>query len=364
MELTLGRTLIALSDYPQAVAHLRTAQALAQQSTGAGSAPALEAASMLGQALSGAGQSREAERVLRAGMAQAARGNAKQQSLGNDMRARLAWALRDQGRTLEALAESRHAYVAALANVATTAERRIDAGNSYAGMLAENGQLAPAIALQRSLLRERIGVRGPEHPLVLSMRNSLAVFLLMQRDFAAAEAELAPLLRITRKLYGDAAADTLMVEGNLADTLRQQGKLAEAGPHYRAAMERARAAFGDDARATITYRSNHAFWLLDAGQEASLAEQRACLASSLRVLGRAHPQTAEILRGMSEAERRLGQIAAARDHAQQALQMLTGIYGDAEEPLLAARQTLALAAAAEAVPATSSAETTTAFAQR
>ncbi|NHF67774.1 protein kinase domain-containing protein [Xanthomonas hortorum] len=365
VELTLGRTLIALSDYPQAVAHLRTAQALAQQSTGAGSTPALEAASMLGQALSGAGQSREAERVLRAGMAQAARGNAKQQSLGNDMRARLAWALRDQGRMLEALAESRHAYVAALANVATTAERRIDAGNSYAGMLAENGQLAPAIALQRSLLRERIGVRGPEHPLVLSMRNSLAVFLLMQRDFAAAEAELVPLLRITRKLYGDNAADTLMVEGNLADTLRQQGKLAEAGPHYRAAMERARAAFGDDARATITYRSNHAFWLLDAGQvQASLVEQRACLASSLRVLGRAHPQTAEILRGMSEAERRLGQTAAARDHAQQALQMLTGIYGDAEEPLLAARQTLALAAAAKAMPAISSAETTTAVAQR
>lgn len=53
-----------------------------------------------------------------------------------------------------------------------------------------------------------------------------------------------------------------------------------------------------------------------------------------------------------------------RDHAQQALQMLTGIYGDAEEPLLAARQTLALAAAAKAVPATSSAETTTAVAQR
>lgn len=153
VELTLGRTLIALSDYPQAVAHLRTAQALAQQSAGAGSTPALEAASMLGQALSGAGQAREAERVLRAGMAQAARGNAKQQSLGNDMRARLAWALRDQGRMLEALAESRHAYVAALANVATTAERRIDAGNSYAGMLAENGQLAPAIACSAAAAR-------------------------------------------------------------------------------------------------------------------------------------------------------------------------------------------------------------------
>ncbi|MFC7520009.1 tetratricopeptide repeat protein [Xanthomonas populi] len=72
------------------------------------------------------------------------------------------------------------------------------------------------------------------------MRNSLAVFLLMQRDFAAAETELASLLRVTRKLYGDNAADTLMVESNLAGTLRQQGKLADAGPHCRAAMERAR----------------------------------------------------------------------------------------------------------------------------
>ncbi|MFC7520010.1 tetratricopeptide repeat protein [Xanthomonas populi] len=73
--------------------------------------------------------------------------------------------------------------------------------------------------------------------------------------------------------------------------------------------------------------------------DASLAEQRAALASSLRVLGRAHPQTAEILRGMSEAERRLGQSVASRDHAEQALQILTGIFGNAEEPLRAAGQT-------------------------
>ncbi|NIJ78425.1 non-specific serine/threonine protein kinase/serine/threonine-protein kinase [Xanthomonas campestris] len=365
VELTLGRTLIALGDYPQAMLHLRTAQALAQQHTGAASVPALEAACMLGQALVGAGKANEGEQALRQGMAQAARGNAEQQALGNEMRARLAWALRDQGRMADAMAESRHAYVAALANAATTADQRIDAGNVHAGILADVGQLVPAIALQRSLLRERIAMRGPEHPLVLSMRNSLAVFLLMQRDFAAAEAELASLLRLTRKLYGDNAADTLMVESNLAHALRQQGKLAEAGPHYRATLERASALFGDDAPATITYRSNHAFWLLDDGQlDASLAEQRAALATSLRVLGRAHPQTAEILRGLSEAERRLGQMAAARDHAEQALQILTGIYGDAEEPLRAVRQTLALVAPAKALPATSSVETTTSVAQR
>ncbi|MCT8360589.1 serine/threonine-protein kinase [Xanthomonas citri pv. anacardii] len=218
------------------------------------------------------------------------------------------------------------------------------------------------IALQRSLLRERMAMRGPEHPLVVSMRNSLAVFLLMQRDFAGAEAELVPLLRVTRTLYGESAADTLMIEGNLAGALRQQGKVAEAGPYYRRALERARAAFGNDAPATIAYRSNHAFWLLDDGQvEASLAEQRAALTASERVLGRAHPQTAEILRGMSEAERRLGQTMAARDHAQQALQILTGIFGDADAPLRAARQTLA-----SATPTADSreAETTTSVAQR
>ncbi|KTF30358.1 hypothetical protein LMG919_21245, partial [Xanthomonas vesicatoria] len=91
----------------------------------------------------------------------------------------------------------------------------------------------------------------------------------------------------------------------------------------------------------------------------SLAEQRAALATSERVLGHAHPQTAEILRGMSEAERTLGQTAAARAHAQQAVQVLTGIFGDAEAPLRAARQTLALAE-----PAASSVEATTAVARR
>ncbi|WP_184650833.1 protein kinase domain-containing protein [Xanthomonas euroxanthea] len=365
VELTLGRTLIALADYPQAAAHLRTAHALAQRSKGAASLQALQAASMLGQALTGAGKAGEAEQALRRGMAQAAHGNARQQALGNEMRAWLAWTLRGQGRMRDALMEGRHAYVAAVANTSTTADQRIDAGNVYAGILADVGQLTPAIALQRSLLRERVAAHGPDHPLVVPMRNSLAMFLLMQRDFAAAETELAALLRVTGKLYGDNAADTLMVEGNLAHALRQQGKLAEAGPHYRAAMERARTVFGDDAQATITYRSNHALWLLDAGQvDAALAEQRASLASSLRVLGRAHPQTAEILRGMSEAERRLGQRAAARAHAQQALQILTGIYGDAEEPLRAARLTLAQVTPASAPPATASAPNTAAVAQR
>ncbi|WP_184620821.1 serine/threonine-protein kinase [Xanthomonas sp. 3058] len=363
VELTLGRSLIAMSDYSHAVTHLRTALALAQPQAGEVSLPMLEATSMLGQALSGAGNSHEAERVLRDGIGQAAGGTVQQQAMGNAMRARLAWVLRDQGRMTEALAQGRHAYVAALANAATTADQRVDAGHVYAGMLADTGQLLPAITLQRGLLRERIALRGPEHPLTLAMRNSLAVFLLRQRNFSAAEAELAPLLGVMRTLYGEHAADTLMVQANLADALRQQGKLAEAGAHYRAAMERARAAFGSDAPATIAYRSNHAFWLLDDGQvEAALDEQRAALAASLRGLGRAHPQTAEILRGMSEAERRLGQTVAARDHARQALQILTGIFGDAEEPLRAARQTLALIEPIKTLPAGAPAGTQTAAA--
>ncbi|MFC0154779.1 tetratricopeptide repeat protein [Xanthomonas dyei] len=360
VEKTLGGTLIALADFPQAVLHLRTAHALAQQSMGAGSRPALKTASMLGQALRGAGKRNEAVQVLRQGIAQAERGDLQQQAIGNEMRAWLGWTLRDQGRMAEAMTESRRAYVAALANPATSADQRIDAGNVYAALLADSGQLLPAIALQRSLLRERSALHGAEHPLVLAMRNSLSVYLLMQRDFAGAEAELAPLLQINRRLYGSNAMDTLMVEANLAGALRQQGKVAEAGPYYREALERTRAVFGDDAPATISMRSNHAFWLLDAGQAAaSLAEQRAALATSLRVLGRAHPQTAEILRGMSEAERTLGQAAAARAHAQQAVQVLTGIFGDAEAPLRAARQTLALAE-----PAASSVETTTSVARR
>lgn len=365
VELTLGRTLIALAKYPQAVEHLRTAQRLAQDSAGAGSLTALQATSMLGQALRGAGKREQAVQVLRQGITQAQRGDAQQQTMANDMRGWLAWTLRDQGRIAEAMTESRHAYVAALANPATRAGQRINAGNVYAGMLAEVGQLAQAITLQRALLRDRIALDGAEHPLVLSMRNSLSVYLLMQRDFAGAEAELTPLLQISRKLYGDNAVDTVMVEGNLAGALRQQGKVAEAGPHYRAALERARTVFGEQAPETIASRSNHAFWLLDAGQAAqSLAEQRAALAASLQVLGRAHPQTAEILRGMSEAERTLGQTADARVHAQQAVQILTGIFGNAEEPLRAARQTLAQVQPATPAPADADAASTSVVAQR
>jgi non-specific serine/threonine protein kinase/serine/threonine-protein kinase len=133
-----------------------------------------------------------------------------------------------------------------------------------------------------------------------------------------------------------------MIYNNLAGALRQQGKVAESGPYYRKALDNARALYGEDNTTTIMARSNHAFWLLDDGQaDLAAAEQRAALANAERILGGKHEVTAEILRGLAEAEIALGQRTQARAHAERARAILVGLYGDAPGPLAQVRETMA-----------------------
>ena len=70
-------------------------------------------------------------------------------------------------------------------------------------------------------------------------------------------------------------------------------------------------------------------------------EQRALLEIADRTLSRNHPVTAEILRGLAEAELAQGRIGPARDHAQAAVAAMRAVHGDAADgPLRSVRETL------------------------
>ena len=180
VELTLGRTLIALAKYPQAVEHLRTAQRLAQDSAGAGSLTALQATSMLGQALRGAGKREQAVQVLRQGIAQAQRGDAQQQTMANDMRGWLAWTLRDQGRIAEAehqrllLAEHRPPRGQGIARLQPHPEEKTILATApevadYIAALKQRSRKVPGLVLRQLL---RLVREYPRKPLLAAVAEA------------------------------------------------------------------------------------------------------------------------------------------------------------------------------------------------
>ncbi|WP_369935090.1 protein kinase domain-containing protein [Xanthomonas tesorieronis] len=342
VELTIGTSLVGLGEYKRAVTQLEAARRHAQAHLGAYSEDELQIMRLLGEALVNVGAPKRAEAILREGIAQVRLRHGADAPLGYDMQSRLSWALRAQGQARAALRESRQAYTGILRVLPADDQSVLSAGDRYAATLADGGDYDQAIALIRDLIARRSARLGADHPLTLSMRNSLAVYLLMKRDYPAAERELKALQPIMIRLYGENGWDTQMIYNNLAGALRQQGKVAESGPYYRKALDSARTRYPEDHPTTIMARTNHAFWLLDDGQaQAAAAEQRAALADAERVLGGKHEVTAEILRGLAEAEIALGQREQARAHAERTRDILVGLYGDAPGPLAQVRETLA-----------------------
>ena len=150
------------------------------------------------------------------------------------------------------------------------------------------------------------------------------------------------------KQYGEDSSMLAMVHNNLGGALRQQGKVEEAGPHYRFAYEFNLAHNGPEAPNTFMARHNLANWLLDDGQiQKAYEEQQACLEVSERIFGADHNVTSEILRGLGMAQLALGELREARGSLERSLAIKTEIYGDAEGPLARLQENLAQLEAAE-----------------
>lgn len=128
----------------------------------------------------------------------------------------------------------------------------------------------------------------------------------------------------------------------LASSLRQQGKVAEAGPYYRRAMEWNIERFGAEALPALPVRHNHANWLLSDGQpEAAAAEQRALLEIARSSFGETHHLTRHVLRELAEAELVLGRLDDARRNALAALEATREAAGENDGATRDVRETLA-----------------------
>lgn len=351
---TIAESYSGLGMPRKALPLLESAKATARQQHGIGSLDDLLTAQRLGTALVDAGRYEESENVLREAIAL---GSAKPRglpvSLVPDLRSRLSWTLRERGKLDEALAQAQRGYDELVKTVPEDHPQRLDAGGRLAILLSDTGHYDQAIALISEMIARRAEHLGLDHPRTLSWRLSLAVFHLQKRDFAAGEKELKSMLGPVASQFGEESAMLAMVHNNLGGALRQQGKVEEAGPHYRYAYEYNLEHSGAEAPNTLMARHNLANWLLDDGQiEKAYDEQTACLAISERTFGPEHNVTAEVLRGLGMAQLALGRLAEARASLERSLAIKTALFGDAEGPLARLHENLAQLAAAEQAAST------------
>ena len=353
VELVIAESYTALGQPRKAIPQLQNAREQTRERLGADSREALLVAQRLGTALVDAGQYAESESVLREAIDIASRHPDRAgPTLEADLRSRLSWTLRQRSQLDEATQEARRAFDEIKARVPENHPQLLDAGQRLAILMSDAGKYGEAIALLQEMISLRAEDLGFDHPRVLTMRLSLSVFHLQQRDYAGAEAILKAMLGPVASQFGDDSPTLAMVWGNLGGALRQQGgaaKIAEAGPYYRLAYEHSLQRNGPEAPMTLMLRGNHANWLLDNGQaQAARDEQVVVLALAEKVLGPESKSTAEFLRGLGLSQIALGDLVAARASLERSLAIHVTLFGDAEGPLARIRESIAKLEAAEA----------------
>src|SRR5271157_2474037 len=150
--------------------------------------------------------------------------------------------------------------------------------------------------------------------------NNLAATLHDQGKYAEAEAMHRQALAITRKALGEDHPDTAGSYNNLAETLRAQGKYAEAEAMHRRALAITRKALGEDHPDTAGSYNNLAATLSAQGKYAEAeALHRRALAIRLKALGKDHPDTAGSYNNLAATLHDQGKYAEAEPMHRRAL---------------------------------------------
>ena len=352
LQTTLARTYFNLGDTKKAQALLEAALNTARTHLGLDHLTTLDAGQELGNVLSREGDLKGAEALFRELLPHAQQHAVIDPVLGPRLESRLGWNLRDQERRDEALPLLRHSYEALVRAVGADHPRSIDAGQNYAVVLQESGKLPEAIALMAELVQRRIATHGEDDPQALALRNSLAGFYLEAGDMQGAATELRGLIKAIGGQHGTATQMLPILQVNLASALEKIGTpeaMSEAGPMYEASVTAQLERSGPDTPQSIIMRSMRARWLFATGDLAkALSEQQAIVASSRKVFGDAHPRLAKELTALAQTEWKLGDGAAALEHARSAETMIQ----DHDDPELKAELEALLATLTAATPHT------------
>jgi tetratricopeptide (TPR) repeat protein len=145
-----------------------------------------------------------------------------------------------------------------------------------------------------------------------------------------------------RRTLGEEHPYTLVSIGNMGSLLREQGRLSEAEPFHSEALEKRRRTLGEEHPQTITSINNMGVLLRDQGR---LAEAEPYLREALekrrRTLGEEHPDTLVSIGNMGSLLRDQGRLAEAEPFAREALEKYRRTLGEEHPQTLASVSALA-----------------------
>lgn len=332
---------LGLGDYGPALEHATSNYRATLADYGPESRVTVSAALPLSEAIYRNGRSAEAEAMLLPTVAFATRAFGADDEVTLRLRNNLGLTLRDLGRSGEALPHFVAAASGLRATLGADAAPTVSAEFARTIALADLDRHDEAIPALRALIEQEGAIKSIDHPSVLTLRNSLAVYYMQSRRYADGERELKALLGPYAAQYGDHNSMTLMIKGNLAGALRQQGKVDESGPYYLEAMLGNRGLYGTDHPRSIMTLHNYGNWLLDAGRtdDAERAQVDA-LAAVDRALPDPHPTRAEILTSLGKVRTRQGRFDEAERYLLQSVELKTTLRGPTNSRLFQSREAL------------------------
>lgn len=205
---------------------------------------------------------------------------------------------------------SRHALSIDQEDLSEEHPNTLTSMNNHALILKDQGDLAAALELQKSVLRIQRRVLGEEHPDTLTAMNNLAAILWSQNDLDGTYDLQKSVLAIRQRVLGEKHPDTLIAMNNLASTLRAQGDLEGALDLQKSALALQRYTLGEEHPDTLITTSNLALIYNAQGDlPAAFDLQKSVLALRRRVFGEEHPDT------IASAWDLFGTLLLLRDHA-------------------------------------------------
>jgi len=182
------------------------------------------------------------------------------------------------------------------------------------------GEYELAGNINRSALKAREAMLGPEHPDTLISVSQLGSVLEMQGKYDEAEAMHRRVLAGSEAMLEPEHPDTLISVSQLGSVLRRQGKYDEAEAMHRRALAGSKKVLGPEHPHTLTSVSNLGSMLERQGKyDEAEAMNRRALAGSKKVLGPEHPHTLTSVSNLGSMLERQGKYDEAEAMNRRAL---------------------------------------------
>jgi serine/threonine protein kinase len=204
----------------------------------------------------------------------------------------------------------------------------VNAANTLAQILKDQGRFSQAEAALRSTLEIQRRLRGDENLETLRTQLILAVDLGRQGRYAEAEELYRKTLEVRLRVTGEEHLDTVACMEGLGISLSQQGRYLEGETYFRKALETLQRFVRQDHPDILGVMGNLANNLNHQGRLSEAEDLfRSTLEMKRRVLGANHQDAIATLQGLARNLEQQGRFAESEEHFRQTIVDLTRVLG-------------------------------------